>query len=42
MEWWSGKILSGGNLVEEGFEYNSANNINWLSTNDLQSELLKI
>lgn len=43
-EWWDANknITSGGKLVEEGFEYNSANNKQWLSVEQLKSALLKL
>ncbi len=42
MEWWdmSKHFTEGGTRVEDGFEYNSGNNTQWLSVADLQ-ELLK-
>jgi len=41
MEWWNkDKILPGGRRVEQGFEYSSGENTEWLSVEQL-SELLK-
>ena len=37
--WWSRDILSGGKLVEQGFEYNSGNNTEWLGVDELRSKL---
>ncbi len=42
MDWWNGKVLSGGKPVMEGFEYNSGTNTEWLDKNTLKKELLKI
>jgi FlaA1/EpsC-like NDP-sugar epimerase len=43
-EWWdSGRnSTSGGKLVEEGFEYNSANNKLWLTIEQIREELKKL
>lgn len=40
-DWWdsSKNIIRGGMLVEEGFEYNSANNAEWLDVENLRKEL---
>lgn len=40
-EWWNVEenFTEGGMLVEEGFEYNSANNTQWLSVEELEKEL---
>lgn len=35
-------ILPGGKLVEEGFEYNSGNNVNWLGVDELKKALKNI
>lgn len=35
-------ILPGGRLVEEGFEYNSGNNVEWLSVDELKEALKNI
>lgn len=35
-------LLPGGKLVEEGFEYNSGKNKEWLSVTELQKELAKL
>lgn len=35
-------ILPGGNLVEDGFEYNSGNNVEWLSVDELKEALKNI
>lgn len=35
-------MLPGGELVEEGFEYNSGTNNKWLSVEELREELIKI
>ncbi|EPY2277523.1 UDP-N-acetylglucosamine 4,6-dehydratase (inverting) [Clostridium sporogenes] len=43
-DWWSsGKYLTpGGKLVQEGFEYNSGTNSEWLEVKDLKEELVKL
>lgn len=43
-EWWdeSRNDKSGGKLVEEGFEYSSANNSQWLSVEQIREQLKKI
>lgn len=43
-EWWNYKnyFTEGGTLVEEGFEYNSANNKEWLTVEQIREELKKI
>lgn len=39
-DWWdNSKILPGGKLVEQGFEYSSGNNNEWLSVDDLKDKL---
>lgn len=38
-DWWDGSILPGGTLVEEGFEYNSGNNKEWLDVEALKQAL---
>lgn len=39
-DWWDkSKILPGGTLVEQGFEYSSGNNKEWLSVEDLKNKL---
>jgi len=42
-EWWSfdKHFTPGGKLIENGFEYNSANNAQWLGVEDLKKEMLK-
>lgn len=41
--WWSEeRIQKGGKLVEPGFEYNSENNSQWLTVNDLRNLLSKM
>ena len=35
-------ILPGGKLVEDGFEYNSETNIEWLSVEELKEALKKV
>ena len=35
-------ILPGGKLVEEGFEYNSGNNVEWLNVEQLKEALKEI
>lgn len=37
--WWSRDILSDGKLVEQGFEYNSGNNTEWLGVEELCEKL---
>ncbi|HGG0417968.1 TPA: UDP-N-acetylglucosamine 4,6-dehydratase (inverting) [Clostridium sporogenes] len=43
-DWWdSGKYLTpGGKPIEEGFEYNSGTNSQWLQVEDLKAELIKL
>ena len=43
-EWWdeSRNDRSGGKLVEDGFEYSSANNSQWLSVEQIREQLKKI
>lgn len=43
-EWWdeSRNDRSGGKLVEDGFEYSSANNSQWLSVEQIRKQLKKI
>ncbi|HEY8803602.1 MAG TPA: UDP-N-acetylglucosamine 4,6-dehydratase (inverting) [Clostridium sp.] len=42
-EWWNfdTHFTAGGKLIENGFEYNSANNAQWLNVEELRSEMLK-
>ncbi len=40
--WWNGLILPGGQLVEQGFEYNSGTNKQWLSIEDLKVRLAQM
>lgn len=37
--WWGENILPGGKLVEKGFEYNSGNNTEWLSVDELRKKM---
>lgn len=37
--WWSKNVLPGGELVKKEFEYNSGNNTEWLSVEELQEKL---
>ena len=40
MEWWNpNKIQPGGKQIEQGFEYSSGTNTQWLSVEDLQERL---
>ncbi len=43
-EWWNKKdyMTPGGKLVEDGFEYNSGNNKEWLSVDDIKKELQRM
>lgn len=43
-EWWntSQYFTGGGKLVEEGFEYNSANNRQWMTSEQIAEELKKL
>ena len=43
-DWWNSKeyMTPGGKLVEEGFEYNSETNTEWLDVKNLKEELKKI
>lgn len=38
-EWWNKELLPGGKKVEQGFEYSSGNNSEWLSVEELQKKL---
>ncbi|KKX99993.1 flagellin modification protein FlmA [Paraclostridium benzoelyticum] len=40
-EWWNLEkhFTPGGKLIEDGFEYNSGNNVDWLSTDELREKL---
>jgi len=42
-EWWNFEthFTPGGTLIENGFEYNSANNAQWLDVDGLRAEMLK-
>jgi|GEM_PF-15179 len=42
-EWWNFEthFTPGGTLIENGFEYNSANNAQWLNVEQLREEMLK-
>jgi UDP-N-acetylglucosamine 4,6-dehydratase (inverting) len=42
-EWWNTDthFTPGGKLIENGFEYNSANNAQWLNVEELKQEMLK-
>ena len=43
-EWWNVEryFTKGGTLVEEGFEYNSANNKEWLTKEQLAEEVKRL
>ena len=42
MDWWNeSKMIPGGKKVNQGFEYNSGNNTEWLSVEDLKELLAK-
>lgn len=43
-DWWhlESHFTEGGKLIEEGFEYNSGTNSQWLSVNDIKEELIKL
>ncbi|ADK13630.1 MULTISPECIES: UDP-N-acetylglucosamine 4,6-dehydratase (inverting) [Clostridium] len=43
-DWWSfdKHFTSGGKLIEEGFEYNSGNNTQWLTVNELRQEMYRL
>ncbi|WP_032121986.1 UDP-N-acetylglucosamine 4,6-dehydratase (inverting) [Clostridium amazonitimonense] len=43
-EWWNVEkfFTPGGKLIEEGFEYNSGNNVEWLEVKQLREEMLKL
>lgn len=43
-DWWNSRkfFTTGGKLIKEGFEYNSGKNNEWLSVEDLRSEMKKI
>ncbi len=38
-KWWNKEILPGGTLVDNGFEYNSGNNTEWLGVEELREKL---
>ncbi len=41
--WWNeGRMLQGGKLVEQGFEYSSGTNTEWLSVEQLKERLVKM
>lgn len=44
LEWWNfaNHFTEGGKLIEQGFEYNSENNKEWLNVEELRTELLKV
>lgn len=37
-EWWNKEIISGGKLVEQGFEYSSGTNTEWLTVDELKQK----
>ena len=41
-DWWKGIVVSEGKKVENGFEYSSGKNTEWLSVSDLQKRLKNI
>lgn len=41
-EWWNKEILEGGKRVEQGFEYNSGTNTEWLSVEQLKDMVSQI
>lgn len=42
-DWWNtSKIQEGGKRVEQGFEYSSGNNFEWLSVDDLIDRLKNV
>ena len=43
-DWWNKEnyFTEGGKPIENGFEYNSGNNIEWLSVEDLRNEMKKL
>lgn len=43
-DWWhlESHFTEGGKLIEEGFEYNSGTNSQWLSVNDIKEELVNL
>ncbi|AZV55550.1 UDP-N-acetylglucosamine 4,6-dehydratase (inverting) [Clostridium sp. AWRP] len=43
-DWWSfdKHFTPGGKLIEEGFEYNSGNNTQWLTVNELRQEMYRL
>lgn len=43
-DWWSSQryFTPGGNPIKEGFEYDSGNNSEWLSIDDLRNEIIKL
>ena len=43
-DWWNAKqfMSPGGKQIEAGFEYNSGNNAEWLSIEDLREKMIKL
>ena len=43
-DWWnvSERFTEGGVLIEEGFEYNSSNNVNWIKVEEFKGLLNKL
>ncbi|OOB76365.1 UDP-N-acetylglucosamine 4,6-dehydratase (inverting), partial [Clostridium haemolyticum] len=43
-DWWCSQryFTPGGNPIKEGFEYDSGNNSEWLSIDDLRNEIIKL
>lgn len=43
-DWWNSEkfFTAGGKLIEEGFEYNSGNNVEWLTVDQLREEMYKL
>ncbi|MDE6433370.1 MAG: UDP-N-acetylglucosamine 4,6-dehydratase (inverting) [Lachnospiraceae bacterium] len=41
-EWWDKEIISGGKLVEQGFEYSSGTNKEWLTVDELKKKITEM
>lgn len=41
-EWWNKEILPGGKLVEQGFEYSSGTNKEWLTIDELKQKIAQM
>lgn len=41
-EWWNKEVLPGGKRVEQGFEYSSGNNTEWLDVEELKGKISRM